>query len=80
MVSSLVITDGELTWRIDNKGYTSLPNCNHHEADTRIILHALNSEDEVIVVANDTDVLILLVYTYALHHLSRQWKMKVDTN
>ena len=58
----------------------TLPNCNHHEADTRIILHALNSEDEIIVVANDTDVLILLVYAYALHRLSRQWKMKVDTN
>ena len=75
-----MITDGELTWQIDNEGYTSLLNCNPHEADTRIILHALNSEDEVIVVANDTDVLILLVYAYALHRLSRQWKIKVDTN
>ena len=40
----------------------------------------MNSEDEVIMVANDTDVLILLVYAYAMHRLSRQWKTKVDTN
>ena len=29
--TSLVITDGELIWQIDNEAYTSLPNCNHYE-------------------------------------------------
>ena len=35
---------------------------NHEEADTRVVLHAMNaSTDAVVVSARDTDVLIILV-------------------
>ena len=38
---------------------------NHEEADTRIILHALQEYTKAVVVSKDTDVLILLVNAYA---------------
>ena len=34
----------------------------HDEADTRIILHALQEDTKILAVSKDTDVLILLVY------------------
>ena len=49
--------------------------CNH-EADTRLVLHACRSETDVVVVAKDTDVLVLLVHAI-IRPLSR-WYMKID--
>ena len=43
-----------------------LDSCNHHEADTRLILHASKSTDPVIVRATDTDVFVLLTDAYSV--------------
>ena len=58
-----------------------LPNCNHHEADTRRIAHTLRADAPVVVVASDTDILILLVYSYNkfMKDTSRQVQMKIDS-
>ena len=40
--------------------------CNHEEADARVVLHAFSSEGPVMVKAKDTDVLILMIYAYVL--------------
>ena len=51
--------------------------CNHEEADTRIPMHAaLCSED--VVVAKDTDIIVLLAYAYEKCSSVKQWLMKYD--
>ena len=36
-------------------------NCSHEEADTRMILHAKHIQEPVLIHAEDTDVLVLLL-------------------
>ena len=60
----ITITAADNAWLLDSVGVHQLPSCNHHEADTRIILHAVKSEDPVVVVATDTDILVLLMYAF----------------
>ena len=45
---------------------TKVFECNHEENDTRIIFHALQQKTDVVVCLKDTDVLVLLVFAYAL--------------
>ena len=45
----------------------------HEEADTKIVVHALREKTYVVVVAKDTDVLVLMVYTYALKDIKEDW-------
>ena len=40
---------------------------NHEEGNTRIILHALQQKTNVAVYSKDTDVLVLIVFAYALN-------------
>ena len=48
--------------------------CNHEEADTRLVLHALYSTNETVVVSSrDTDVLVLLVAHYPLAKCKKLW-------
>ena len=56
---------------------------NHEEADMRIILHAIQENTKVVVVSKDTDVLSLLVYTYAKYNqrkITKVQPMKIDAN
>ena len=39
--------------------------CNHEEADTPMLLHAALSSEDIVVVATDADVLILMLYAYS---------------
>ena len=58
----LIITEGRNTCQIFQNFIQKLANCNHHEADTRIVLYASKSDNPVVVVGTDTGVLILVVY------------------
>ena len=51
--------------------------CNHEEADTRIILHSSLSIN-VVIVANDTDVLVLMVNSFGKLQLLSEWQMKFE--
>ena len=44
----------------------SLFTSNQEEVDTRIALHCSESSEPVLVEAKDTDILILMVYAFAL--------------
>ena len=79
----VTITCGEKSWLLDNVGVHQPPSCNNHEADTRIIRHAVQSNDfnPVVVVAPDRDILVLLIY--AIDRLSsvnipHRDQMKID--
>ena len=41
--------------------------CNHEEGNTRIIFHALQQKKNVAVCSKDTDVLVLMLFAYALN-------------
>ena len=60
------------------KGIIAMLNANHEEADTRIILHALEaidaSYDNIIVKCRDTDVLLLLLH-FTRDKLCQVWMM-----
>ena len=43
------------------------------------VIHATESDTEVVVVLKDTDVFVLLVYAYAKLEPSHHWFMKIDT-
>jgi hypothetical protein len=48
----------------------------HEEADTRLVLHAINSQfNTVVVVSRDTDVLLLLVYHFQRMGCEQLWMM-----
>ena len=46
----MVITHEENAWLLTTEDVEKLPNCNHHEADTRIIAHAIPADTPVVVV------------------------------
>jgi hypothetical protein len=74
----LTVTEEEKTWLITRVKIEQLESCNHHEADTRLILQASKSNDPVVVLATDTDVLILLSYAYSIRKPLHEWLMKID--
>jgi len=54
--------------------------CNHEEADTRLILLALKEETDIVIVAKDTDVLVLLIWAYEKYHVKHKWYFKYDAD
>ena len=76
-----MINVGEYTWRIeDGVSPLRLFSCNHEEADSRIALHASKSSGNVVIVAKDTGVLMLLIYSYSTCATLKEWVLKYDTN
>ena len=71
----LLSTEEEKLWKVT---CTESISWNHEEADTRLVLHACRSEIDVVVVAKDTDVLVLLVHAYAIIRPCTRWYMKID--
>ena len=53
---------------------------NHEEADTRVVLHCIHAETEVVVVAaRDTDILLLLIVFFSSMKCNQLW-MKACTS
>ena len=78
----IVINVGKYAWRIED-GVSPLNLfccCNNEEADSRIVLHASKSSGNVVIVAKDTDILMLLIYSYSTCEISKEWVLKYDTN
>ena len=73
-----VVTHESETLRITASGTELLLNCNHHEADTRIVYHASIAKDPVVIQATDTDILVVLCYAYSVCKPKDNWMMKVD--
>ena len=51
---------------------------NQEEADSRIALHCSESSKPVLVKAKDRDILILMVYAFALTSAPYDWYLHVD--
>ena len=70
-----IINNEDNTWLCvpGSENATLLFDCNHEEADTRIIYHAgLQGSNKVIISANDSDVFFLGIYACSLD-LNRHW-------
>ena len=52
--------------------------CNHEEADTRLVLHASKVDSDAFIVCKDTDVLILMIWTYSKMNITNNWYLKYD--
>lgn len=74
----LVFTESNNTWMITSEEVLLLEQCNHHEADTRVVRHASLSDRPVVVVATDTDIFVLLVYAFSKVAPAEKWYMKID--
>ena len=77
----LSVPQKDETWRIPkDEEAISLFKCNHEEADTRLILHACLQDTNVVVVAKDTDIFVLMVYAYCVQKPAHKWYIKIDHN
>ena len=75
-----IVTANEKTVKVSNASLHVLSNCNHEEADTRLFLHAIRSEKDCVIVASDTDVLILLVWAYGHYQVKKNWYFQYETH
>ena len=64
------------TWEHHHQTSRRIGDCNHEEADTRMLIHALRENTNVVIVARDTDVLMIMIYIYALKEVTAVWYMK----
>ena len=71
----LIFTKEEQTYELRDK-IVELNSSNHEEADTRLITHALHSPHDIVIVCEDSDVLILMVWAYSKFNVEREWLMK----
>ena len=85
----IIVTAEEKTWQLSTNQVLELPSSNHVEADTRIIMEALKSENTetleditactIIVKAADTDILVLMCYAHSHKARRNQWIMQIDS-
>ena len=61
----LVITLEKEAWEISLTTAQNLSPCNHEEADTCIMYHCTFEDKSTVVIASDTDILILMVRVFA---------------
>ena len=66
------------TIEVTTESCATLFTCNHEEADTRMIYHALREDIPIVIVSKDTDVLLLMIYAFSKHRPSSEWYMKIS--
>ena len=75
---SFIITAKNKVYKITNDITENLPDCNHEEADTQLVLRASQSNTDVVIVSTDTDVLILMIWAFAHSEIKNKWYLKYD--
>ena len=74
---SVSINDDKYNWNMNGDEVTHTFESNHEEADTGMVVNvALSSED--VVVAADTDILILMIYAYSKYMVKRRWVFRYE--
>ena len=75
-----IITAADQTYQVKGNEVTAMFQCNHEEADTRLVLHAILAEKDVVVVAKDTDVLVLMIWAFVALQIKHKWFLKYDAS
>ena len=73
----MVITLEKDAWEISASGVQVLLPCNHEEADTRIMYHCTLEGKPTVVIASDTDILVLLIYAFAFRLPAHDWYLQI---
>ena len=60
-------------WEILLTGVQNLSPCNREEVDTRIMYHCTFEDKSTVVIASDTNSLILMVHTFTSPLLDHEW-------
>ena len=76
----LVITLEKVASEISVTGVQNLSSCNHEEADTRIMYHCILEDKQTVVIASDTDILILTVHVLASRLPDQNWFLQTKKN
>ena len=76
----LVITLEKETLKISLNGVQNLSPCNHEEADTRIMYYCTLEDKPTVVIASDTDILILMVHVCASRLPDHDWFLQIKKN
>ena len=66
-----IVTAEDATYSVIDGRISMLHKCNHKEAYMRLVLHALLANSDVVVVAQATNVLTLLVWAYEQRGISK---------
>ena len=74
-----IFTTEDRTYEMKNNIVEQIGTSNHEEADTRLILHAILTQTDTVIVCEDTDVLILMVWAYAKFNITKEWYMKYES-
>ena len=69
----MIVNNKYKTMHISSTEVSEMFSCNHEEADYRIVLHALLCKENLVVVAKDTDVLVLLIWAYSHFNVQYKW-------
>lgn len=65
------INDGKYTWNSNGDEVTHTFACNHEQEGRRMVFHASLSSEDAVVVAADTDALILIIYADSQYMVKR---------
>ena len=77
---SLVITLEKEAWGISLTGVQNLSPCNHEEADIRIMYYYTLEDKPTVVIASDTDILIIVVHVFASGLPDHDWFLQTRKN
>ena len=65
-------------WGMKTGEFEDRGECNHEEADTKIVIFACESNANVVAVAADCDILVLMIFAYANHRPEFEWQLRYD--
>ena len=77
---ALVITLEKEAYKISLTRVQNLSPCNHEEADTRIMYHCTLEDKPAVVIASDTDILVLMVHVFASRLPDHGWFLQTKKN
>ena len=79
-----LITSHDKNYKLLESGYVLEEDCNHEEADTRLIHLTVKESSchaqDVVVVSKDTDVLILLIWAFSKYDIKSKWYLKYEND
>ena len=75
----VITNDVNVTLQLSRDGASEYFSCNHEEMSTMMVLHALREETLIVVVSQDTDVFVFLVYACAKYKPTLPWFIKTDS-
>ena len=75
----ILVNNKNETFKISS-GVTKVFDWNQKEANARMIFHVLQQKKDVAVCSKYMEVVVLMVFAYALTEINEKWVIKVETN